>query len=400
VDIKNKDILVIGQLRTSRTETVEDYLLNQKIRSLGVIGVMSPFATYNESRATLYDNANKIKEFPLSCFSIKKVRWWNRPLMCISFLTYIFSILTAVRKLDRKYDLVIGIATFSSMLGIFLKKIGIVKQVIYYCLDYYPPPTKLCFNSFVNFVYKHIDAWLVKKADFVWEISPRIKEGRKKFMNVDPFSYQTIIVPLGYDNTINKNYAFEQRQRWTIGFVGTLSDNQGLQMVAKAMPELAKKFPEIRVSIVGHGPYAGELKSLIKDLGVENRFIFHGFVKEEEKVHEILSRTMLGLATWTGDETDNSIYADPGKPKLYALLGLPVIITKAPYISKQIQELKAGEVIDYDEKQFIAAVEKIISDKSGFERYREGLEKFVPLCRAECIFDQAFKEMEQLKVNS
>ena len=59
MDVGKLKILITGQLKTSRTEALEDYL-RHKVDSLGVIGVMSPFASYNESRCTFYKKGVKI----------------------------------------------------------------------------------------------------------------------------------------------------------------------------------------------------------------------------------------------------------------------------------------------------------------------------------------------------
>lgn len=391
-DLSKYNFLITGQLKTSRTEILEDYL-RERVHSLGVIGLMSPFAAYNESRSTLYKQGIKIREFPLSSFVIKRVTRWKRPLMCISFIVYILVVLFAVRRFKHKFDYYIGIATFSAMLGVFLRRTGAVSKIIYYCIDYYPSPKKIGFNSFVNIIYKNIDVWLLKRADIVWEISPRIKEARQRYTGFFKESHNHVIVPLGYSNNIHSNIPLGERERWTLGFVGTLSENQGMQLVIEAMPYLAKKFPEIKVRVIGHGPYSLDLKELSKKLKVEDRFIFHGFVRDDNEAYDILSHCMAGLATWTGDETDNSLYADPGKPKLYALLGLPIIITSAPYVSKIITETGAGEVIEYNVNDFILAVEKIIESEEHYLLYIKGVEKFKPYCLAKDIFDNAFMKL-------
>ena len=392
MDLENFTFLVMGQLKTSRTEVLEEYL-KKRVKSVGIIGVISPFASYNESNFKLYENGQKKIEFDLPNFRVGKIKWF-RPLVWFSFLIYIFACFKTVIKLKRKFDFFIGIATFSSMLGVLLKRFSVVKKVIYYCLDYYPSNRKFGLLSIENLIFKKIDNWLVKKADIIWEISPRIKEGRIKYTGFNKFSYKSIIVPLGYTDGIQRDYSFEKRERWTIGFVGSLSENQGLQMVIKAMPELAKKFPEISVRIIGSGPYSEKLKELVKKCNVEKHFIFHSFIKDDEEVYDILSKCMLGFATWTGDGSDNSLYADPGKPKLYALLGLPIIITDAPYVSEQISKLGAGIKIEYKTDDFIKAVENIIKDKKSFMTYKLGLEKFKPYCLAEPIFNAAFTELK------
>lgn len=391
MDLKNLDFLIVGQLKTSRTETLEKYLIG-KTRSLGVIGFMSPFALYNEARCTLYEGSIKSKEFPLPAFTIKSVKWWNYPMMSISFIVYIFAVLKSLLKLGCKFEIFIGIATFSITIGFILKKMRLVNKVIYYCIDYYPPPQSIGFNRLVNIIYKKIDIAAVKRADIVWEISPFIQNARQQYSKVPDDSYNKIIVPMGWTYEVNRNIPIKEKEKWTLGFVGTISENQGLQLVIDSIPKLVKKYPEIKVRVIGHGPYASQLKELAKNNGVNDRFIFHGFVSDDNEAYNILSRCMIGLATYTGNATDNSLYADPGKTKLYALLGLPIIISSAPFVAQLIKNTGAGEVINYSVDDFVSAVEKIMGNEENYQRYLSGVERFKPYCRAEDLFNKAFSE--------
>ncbi len=395
MNLEKLKILIAGQLKTSRTEALEDYL-RDRANSLGVIGVMSPFASYNESRCTFYKQGVKKREFNLPSYSVGKNSELKQPLICFSFLVYIYSFFKSFKKLGQKFDVFIGIATFSTMLGLILRKLGKVEKVIYYCLDYYPPSKKLNFNRIINIIFRHLDKLIIRSVDVVWHISPRIKCAREYYSGLAANSYSEVIVPLGYSKGISYDLPLEDRERWSLGFVGTLSENQGLQMVIESMPELIKEFPEIKVRIIGHGPYAEQLKAMVREKELDEYFIFHGFVRDDTQAYSILSRCVAGLATWTGSEDDNSLYADPGKPKLYALLGLPIIITSAPYVSELVLDTGAGEVIEYCSNDFILAVKKMIAKKEDFQRYREGIEKFRPFCLAENIFDKAFSETKTL----
>ncbi len=398
MDLGKLKVLIAGQLKTSRTEALEDYLC-KKAHSLGVIGVMSPFASYNESRCTLYEQGVKKREFSLPSYKVGKMSVLTQVRICFSFLVYIYSFFKAVRRLNKKFDLFIGVATFSTMLGLILKKLGKVERVVYYCLDYYPPPKRINFNWLINIMFRNIDKLIIRSVDTVWHISPRIKWARQHYSGLAADSYGEVIVPLGYAPGISYDLSLEDRERWSLGFIGTLSENQGLQMVIDAIPELIREFPEIKVRIIGDGPYAAQLKRKVKDKELNKHFIFQGFIRDDKYAYTILSQCMVGLATWTGDESDNSLYADPGKPKLYALLGLPTIITSAPYVSELISETGAGEVIEYRISDFISAVKKIIASEEDFQNYREGIKMFRPFCLAENIFNRAFSETEALGKN-
>lgn len=384
--LKESKVLIAGQLKTSRTEDLESYL-KSRVSTFAVIGFMSPFASYNESRCTLYEDGQKKEEFKLFSFRGKIAGRIIQPLMFVSFAVFTGSFFKAIARLRLKFDYFIGIATFSTTLGLWLKKLGRVDKVIYYCLDYYPKPKNKGFHYFVNILFRRLDAWIIRNADVIWSISPRIKEARQIYAGIKPSSYKDIVVPLGYRQGIERGLDLSEREPFSLGFVGTISQNQGLDLVAEGIKELKRDFPEIKAHIIGDGPYANDIKDKVKALGLEKNFIFHGFVRQDKEVYNILSRCMAGLATWTGGEDDMSIYADPGKPKLYALLGLPIVITSAPYVSELIAQTGAGEVIEYKPDDFARAVKKIISD---FKNYQQGLERFRPHCLAKKAFDEAF----------
>jgi len=383
--------IVVGQLKTSRTETVEEYL-RKRLNSLAVVGFMSPFANYNEARCTLHHKGLKVREFGLPNYIIRHITGMNRFLIILSFISYMAALFASIIRLRRRFDLYVGIATFSAMMGLILKRMGITKRFIYYCIDYYPSPPTIGLNRIINIVIKMIDRICIKYADMVWDISPRIKEAREEFNHIPSDSYMSIVTPLGYTEQVGRTCPMSHKEPWTLGFVGSLSENQGLQLIVDAMPNLKERFPEIKVLIIGHGPFGETLKKRIRNRGLDDHFIFHGFIKDDNDVFDILSRCMIGLATWTGEETDNSLYADPGKPKLYALLGLPVIITSAPQVSELIKNTGAGVVIDYSVDEFVNAVDKIIGSPGNINYYLSGVDNFRPFCMADTIFDKSFIE--------
>ena len=70
-----------------------------------------------------------------------------------------------------------------------------------------------------------------------------------------------------------------------IGFVGRLRAYKGLPWLIRAMPDVAPA--EARLIIAGAGPMDGELKELVRSLGLEDRVIFMGDVTEKIK-HALL----------------------------------------------------------------------------------------------------------------
>lgn len=389
--LRKLSILISGQALTSRTETVEDYLKN-RVKRLGVIAVANPYHSSHIASRRFYENGALLWEKPLGNIHFRKKRWCSQSLLIPVFLVYLFSILRSAKSFGRKFDIFIGISCFSAAMGLLLKKLGIVGQTIYYSIDYYRYPEKWEVNNLIGAAFRWLDKICAQKSDVVWHITERIKEAREKYAGVNPYSYRSINVSLCYSEKFISPQPIEKIKKHTLGFVGTLSPNQGLQMVVRAVPELVKRFPDLRIEIIGSGFYEGELKKLIQVSPCRDRFIFHGFIKDEREVIRIISHTALGLATWTGDEKDYSLYADPGKPKLYAFCGLPTIITKMPAIAKEIEQWGAGVSIGYSEEEFIEAVNKILKDEQTLVRYRTMALKFAHRYTSELVFGKAWEE--------
>lgn len=390
-NLKDKDILIAGQLKTSLTENLESFLV-PRAKTVGVIGISSPFATINLSRCTLYRDGEKIKEWQLPAFTLKKVTTWNYPLITFSYLVFVYSFLLAFLHMRKRFDIYIGISTFSTIFGMTYKIFGGTRKLIYYCLDYYVTPKGYGFRRWLNFLFRVVEPRILRSSDFVWNLSSRIRDAHVKFFGFRPDEYPQAIVPVSYRGSFSRNLSLGERERWTIGFVGSLSENQGLQLVIEALPELIKKYPQINVRVIGHGLFAGELQKMVKERGLHDKVLFYGFIADENKVNALLSRCMIGLATYTGAFMDNSLFTEPGKPKLYLMLGLPVIVTESISLSNLIEENKAGKKIPYEKGMFIAAVEEIIGDDNRFQEYRKGVESAKPFCRSEYVYQEAFSQ--------
>lgn len=58
--------------------------------------------------------------------------------------------------------------------------------------------------------------------------------------------------------------------------VGRLSSEKGFDLLIKAVAELAPKYPQLKLYIIGDGPLKGTLKSLVEQLGIQNHVYFLG----------------------------------------------------------------------------------------------------------------------------
>jgi phosphatidylinositol alpha-mannosyltransferase len=94
------------------------------------------------------------------------------------------------------------------------------------------------------------------------------------------------IVPNGVDVELYKppRVHHDKRRNKTIFYVGRLEGRKGVKYLIQAFALLAEQDPNVTLVIGGNGPDREKLESLTRDLKVEDRVEFRGFISTEEKV--------------------------------------------------------------------------------------------------------------------
>ena len=275
-----------------------------------------------------------------------------------------------------------------------MKKVRAVKKLIYYCIDYYIPQGKFSFNDLFLRVISVVDKFTLKNADFIWDISPNIAQYRREVAGISIDGCRNRVVPLGYSRHLRRFKRIDEIDRWVVGFVGTITAGQGLQLLIEALPEILRQLPQVRLKIIGQGPYSGELKAMVNQRGLAGAVDFLGFIQDEARMLDLLSSCAIGVALWGGGSGDrNIVCADPGKTKLYAFLGMPMLVTNACPLSQEIARYKAGEVIAYDKPGLISAIERILGDEQALEEYKNNSFRMGEEYVADGIFSSALESV-------
>ena len=96
---------------------------------------------------------------------LKKQKKFGRKLVPNYLLDVLYSFYIVIFKIN-KIDIFVGVNNLNDICGILLKKMGIVKKVIYYVIDYTPKRFK---NRVMNYFYHLIDRYCVKNCDYIWK---------------------------------------------------------------------------------------------------------------------------------------------------------------------------------------------------------------------------------------
>ncbi len=332
------------------------------------------YARAINSSVSLYQDGQQIKRIVAPAIKSPEVLVYIKDLA----LSVLFPML-----LFRRFDLYVGVDSLNAMAGLILKKLGLVKRVIFYTIDYAPRRFE---NNFLNKIYHQFDKICCYNCDLVWNVSPVMADERDKQGVLKNKSAPQIVVPLGNNfNEINR-LPLEAIQRKTLAFMGHLKEHQGLEFLIGAFPEIRKKVPEARLVIIGGGYLQDSLQNLAANLGLQDCITFTGFIEDHAELERILAGCAVGVAPYEPSDKSYTFYADPGKPKAYMACGLPVVITKVPQIAYEIDKVRAGFAIDYDRPQLVDRLVSLLRDDKLYAEYRQNAIDFARQYAWENIF--------------
>lgn len=358
-------VIVIHESSGGPGHDLKFFLLEHKVKRLLLIS--HPLLYFKEgyaksSRMELYDKGKLVRE---------DIGFhWILPEPVLYIKDFIYTLIWTIR-FCRNADLFFGVDNLNAFSGLFIKLFFKKMKIIYYVIDYAPDRFK---NYILNFVYHFIEKIAAQFTDLTWNLSPRMIEGREVKWG-KPFPNQTV-VPYGIYFKRIKRIPFEKINRHEIIFMGSLLEKQGVQLVIKALPEIKKKIPNIRLAIIGKGPYEEKLKKLTSRLKIGNNVLFLGHIESHQELENRIAKAAIAVALYDPKNADFSYYADPGKIKNYLGAGVPVVTTDVAYIAKQIELEKCGMVSSYDKFSLCKTLIDILKNEKKLDIYRKNAVKF------------------------
>lgn len=301
------------------------------------------------------------------------------------------SVFEIILKQRKKYDLFVGMESIYTLAGIILKRLGLVKTVVYYVSDYcvnrYP-------NKLLNKIYLALDRACCYHADYIWDVSPAMLPARIKAGLDKKRCKPVILVP---NALFEKQISYlppDRLQPFSLVYAGTLGEENGPDLAIEAMAEIIKKIPQVKLNILGGDKFNLErLKLLAEKYNVEKNIVFHGFISDAVKVSELTRQFMLGLAPYRAFPDSARWYADATKIRLYFGAGLPVITTHVPPLGKEVEEKNAGIIIKDNADELTEAVIKVLSNEKLYKKMRENAIAFAKHNTWENSYKEALLKM-------
>ncbi|MBI5449582.1 glycosyltransferase family 4 protein [Candidatus Gottesmanbacteria bacterium] len=274
-----------------------------------------------------------------------------------------------ILQAGKRFDLFIGVDNMNALLGLFLKRLGIVRRVVYYTIDYFP--TRFA-NPFMNRLYHAIDLFCVRHSDETWNVSEAMVAARRKFHRSkgEMGSQHTVPIGIWFDQV--KRLPRSQINTRLIVFSGHLVMHMGVDMLIRAFADIRKKVPDASLVIVGGGEQMEALQKLTAILHLTKYVRFYGWVTDRKQLERILCRGAVGVAPFNTYILDEKVKnADPGKIKDYMVCGLPVVVTDAIASARDIQIHRCGIVVPYRKEALVRAIVRFLTDEKLHTSYRK-----------------------------
>jgi len=169
-------------------------------------------------------------------------------------------------------------------------------------------------------------------------------------------------------------------------YSGNIAYRNGVDLVVRAVGQLADEFPSLRLRVIGDGEAASAVSALARDLGVGERVEFLHWVPYEQ-LPRLVADATAGISPQREDIFGSLVFSM--KVPDYVSLGLPVICSAIPtmrhyFTDDELLFFEPGSTDD-----LAAAIRKVLTDPAAAQeraaRARQKLERLDPSAQEETL---------------
>ena len=191
--------------------------------------------------------------------------------------------------------------------------------------------------------------------DYIVCVSDKIKRMAQEF--------NTEKVKLIYNGVKQYNFKEKEKDKNRIISVGMLYFEKKQDITIKAMSQLIKKHPKLKLTIVGDGEERENLEKLVNDLGLSNFVEFTGDIKND-KVMKLMSKSYIFIMP-SINEGFGIVYLEAMKA------GCITIGTKGEGIDGFIRNSQNGFLLRPDVDEVVKLIDDIYNNKYDLDTIRK-----------------------------
>jgi len=189
--------------------------------------------------------------------------------------------------------------------------------------------------SFKGSVFKSIKRFVFKRSKKISVVS---RSMQRELLHLGFDSSDVVVSPMGVDLENRFTPGRSDLERSDLLFVGRFVEKKGVPTLLNAMPIILKKFPDLKLRLVGFGPEYSKLKQLAADLSIEDKVSFEG-AKSHEELVPIYQSSKLFVAPF--EEAPSGDQEGLGLVLVEALgCGCPAVVSDVEAVSDVIYGLK------------------------------------------------------------
>ena len=173
---------------------------------------------------------------------------------------------------------------------------------------------------------------------------------------------EKITVLFNLKNKTKIEYYKKEKRDFSIVIVGRLDKSKGHAFLFRQFKIVLKKYPNLKLIVVGTGILLEDLKSLVQELNISENINFHGNI-HRSLIGEVFAKSLIGVSSsvseafgWTNIESLNE--------------GTPIISTKTEGATDIIKPKVNGEFFYHDDEiSLLCSIESIFAnwDKYSIE---------------------------------
>lgn len=206
------------------------------------------------------------------------------------------------------------------------------------------------FNPIIRFLGYQYQKSITKRFTSLVDLAIVANDYEKNILR-ERYGIEPVVLPHGvsghYLNMPNMEKAFRDKygiDGRIIAFIGRIHPTKGLDLLVRAFAKVAEKEPDVILVVAGRGEtnYLKKCMKLIKNLGLESRVRYLGYISEEDKIGLIDSSEFVVIPSRHAGE-NYSLVVDEVKAR-----GKPLVATDRGVLPHRIINFVEGIIVNAD----------------------------------------------------
>ncbi len=231
------------------------------------------------------------------------------------------------------------------------------KALVYDAHEYFPELPEIVSRPMVKFIWESLEQWTVPTLKHAYTINHSYADIFKQHYDK---SFGVV-----RNATVLEEKTFPEITEKYILYQGAVNIGRGVEEMIEAM-----QYIDCKLIVCGKGDVFDDCVQLVKDLNLENKVEFKGFV-EPEKLKEITIRATLGFTFFT-HQGESYYYSLANRFFDYFHNGVPQLCVNYPEYRRINEQYEIAVLLD-DLKvaNIVEAANKVLKDEALYQKLRK-----------------------------